>query len=109
MLDDPLKRAEIAKKIVQDSRPKRRPSDYDGLEDEGTNSLDGKFFGGNSVRLDIPNTDPVVTREVLVWVQKRLHHLIHEMDQAGTPRTKRLIVATQLRRWTRGFKTWGRE
>jgi len=108
VLDDPVERAKVAKKIVESTRPKRRPTDYDGLEDEGTNSLDGKFFGGDAVRIEIPNTDPVVTREVLVWMQKRLHHLIQEMDHAPSTRTKRLIVATAVRRWSRGFKTWGK-
>ena len=100
---------EAGKRIVANSLPKRRPSDYDGLDEDGTNSLDGKFFSGKSVRLDIPNTDPVVTREILLWVEKRLHHLIQEMDHAPSTRTKRLIVATAVLRWSRGFKRWGRE
>jgi hypothetical protein len=95
-------------RILQQSNPPRRPKDYDGRNDDSADSLLGKMLPWGSVNINVPLADPVVTREILKWMEFSLHHLIDQMDRESTKQAKLLRVRSTLHYWSRHvFKGWG--
>ena len=109
MLDDPARRAEAAKSIVRKSLPPRRPKDYDGRDDPDHDSILGKLLPWGSVNINVPLTDPVVTREILLYIANAIPVLIAQMDRESTKQAKLMRIRSHLHHWSRHvFKGWGK-
>ena len=110
MLDNPVERAAVAKKIVSSTAPKRRPKDYDGAINEGVDSYAGKITRGSAVRFEVPATDSVITEDIIEWMQQvGFPHLLRDLRSTDSEFVKRLIVQSAATTWSAKFRKWGKE
>ena len=99
MLNDPVRRGKVAEKIVKDSKWGEEGDPLGGL-----NPLDKMFFRHPRVGVYVPITDPVVTRQCLLFMADEMHALVARMDRLPDRRSKSLLVHATLQRWSQAFK-----
>jgi hypothetical protein len=102
-LDDPHARAAAAKVILQQSMPPRRPKDYDGSLNDAANSLDGKFFGADKVRVELHVLPWRHGLEELEFIAKHINGLIAQVRREATDRSKSLLIRDTLKHWSQAF------
>lgn len=98
-----LSDSETAKRIVKDAM---RGEDGDPFAE--LNPLDVSFFSSARVNVQIPILDPVATRRALVFLMDEIPGLIAEMDRVKEKRSKSLLAAAKLRRWSHAFGRWAK-
>lgn len=108
MLDDPKVRAAAAKSIVRKSLPPRRPSDYDGHLNDAANSLDGRFFNADKVRLELHVLPWRHGLEELEFIAKHINGLIAQVRREATDRSKSLLIRDTLKHWSQAFARRGK-
>ena len=108
LFDNPKKQAAWAKKNVRDSLPPRRPKDYDGHLNDAVNSLDGKFFRSDRVRLELHVLPWRHGLEELEFIAKHINGLIAQVRREATDRSKSLLIRDTLKHWSQGFARRGK-
>ena len=102
MYSDP----DAGKRIVAETETKKRPSDYDGLEDEAADSYEGRMMRGKRTNLQIPTVDPIVMDRALKMLEEEIPALRAALKHIPDRRLKRSAAVSAMNRWNGIMARW---
>jgi len=97
---------DAGKRIVAETTPKKRPPDYDGIEDDAADSFEGRLLGGKRKNLQVPMIDPIVMDRALKMLEEEIPALRAALKHIPDRRLKRAAAASAIDRWNGIMSRW---